>query len=160
MNGRMESHPSGRRRGRPTGCSREAIEALLRAGGTNTGIARELHTDTRRVAAIRAALDLGPARRTLTFAEKWAAVTEPAADGHLRWTGRRGDWGTPRMVYRSRDYSARRAAFEELHGRAPVGPVFPGCGWDECVRPEHLEDSPMRKALRTQLTAIFGEAAA
>ncbi|MFI0233101.1 hypothetical protein [Streptomyces sp. NPDC017086] len=155
----MTAPASGLRVGRPPGCSREDIEALLQAGGTNTGIARQLHTNTRRVAAIRAELGLAQARKTHTFAERWAAATEPATDGHLRWTGRLGEWGTPRMVYHGRDCSARRAAFEELHGRPAVGPVFPGCGWDECVRPEHLEDSPMRATLRNQLTAIFGAAA-
>lgn len=143
--------------GRPAGGSREDIERLLRAGGSNKGIARQLHTDTRRVAKIRAELGLDPIR-TLSFAEKWAAATEPTADGHVRWTGRLRDGVTPSLVHHGRDYSARRAGFEELHGRDAVGMVLPGCGRDDCVRPEHLEDRPMREQLATQFTAIFGAA--
>jgi hypothetical protein len=63
------------------------------------------------------------------------------------------------MVHRGRDYSARRAGFEELHGRDAVGFVFPGCRRDDCVRPEHLEDRPMREQLNAQFAAIFKEAA-
>jgi hypothetical protein len=141
--------------------SREEIVALLRAGLSNTAISKQLRTDMRRVATVRREENLGPAPlRTVTFAEKWAAATEATPDGHVRWTGRLRDGITPSLVYRGRDYSARRAAFEELHGRDAVGLVLPGCGWDQCVRPDHLEDRPMREQLANQYQAIFGEAAA
>lgn len=143
----------GRRRPR---ADEDRIVALLRAGRTNDAIARQLNTDGKRVARIRAREGLPPAvRRKPTFADKWAANTEPADGGHVRWTGRLRDEMTPSLVYRDRDYSARRAGFEELHGRLAVGVVRPGCGWDGCVRPEHMEDRPMRHRLDAQFTAIF-----
>ncbi|MER6534363.1 hypothetical protein ABT215_11230 [Streptomyces sp900105755] len=148
-----------RRRRRPR-ADEDQIVALLRAGRTNDAIARQLNTDGKRVARIRAREGLPPAvRRKPTFADKWEANTAPADGGHVRWTGRLRDGVTPSLVYRDRDYSARRAGFEELHGRLAVGMVRPGCGWDGCVRPEHMEDRPMRDRLAGQVAAIFGEAA-
>ena len=140
--------------------TREQIIALLKAGGTNIGISQQLHTDTKRVARVRAEEGLPAAvPRVPTFADKWAANTQPTTDGHVLWTGRLRDGVTPSLVHHGREYTARRAAFEELRGRTAEGLVLPGCGRDDCVRPDHLEDRPMRDALRNQMTAIFGEAA-
>jgi DNA-binding CsgD family transcriptional regulator len=147
------------RKRRPT-VKHTAIVDLLRAGSTNDAIARQLNTDGKRVARIRTEEGLPPAQRQQpTFAEKWAANTEPTADGHVRWTGRLRDGVTPSLVHHDRDYTARKAAFEEFHGRTPTGRVRPGCGWAPCVKPDHLEDQQMREQLNAQFAAIFGRAA-
>ena len=146
-------------RGHPN-ASRDQILTHLRAGLTDQAIGLLLRVDPKRVASIRAAEGVErPVRRRATFAEKWAANTVPTPDGHVLWTGRCRDGTTPSLVHRGRDYSARRAAFEELHHRPAQGLVKPGCGREDCVRPDHLEDRPMRAALRTQLASIFGSAA-
>ncbi|MFI9598871.1 hypothetical protein ACIHCX_03150 [Streptomyces sp. NPDC052043] len=145
---------------KPNG-SRDQIVALLRQGHTDQAIRKALHTDAKRVARIRKEEGLPPApQRIITFADKWAANTAPADDGHLRWTGRLRDGVTPSLVYRGREYSARRAAFEEHYRREPVGLVLPGCDWEPCVRPDHLEDRTIRQALTAQYDAIFGDQAA
>jgi hypothetical protein len=51
--------------------------------------------------------------------------------------------------------TAYRIAFQIRHGREPVGYVKPGCEFDGCVHPDHVEDQPMRD----QYAAIFGAAA-
>jgi hypothetical protein len=51
--------------------------------------------------------------------------------------------------------TAYRIAFQIRWGREPVGYVKPGCEYDGCVHPEHVEDQPMRE----QYAAIFGAAA-
>lgn len=146
-------------RGRPASASRDQILVLLHEGLTDQAISRLLRTDPKRVSAIRTAEGVArPTRREVTFADKWAANTAATADGHVVWTGRLNEGTTPYLVHRGRDGSARRAAFEELHHRAPQGLVKPGCGREDCVRPDHLEDRLMRAALRTQMTAIFGSA--
>ncbi|MFE0800121.1 hypothetical protein [Streptomyces sp. NPDC058812] len=146
--------------GRKANADRDQIVALLRDGLTDDAIRRELRVDAKRVAVIRREEGIGRALRPIvTFAEKWAANTEPADDGHVAWTGRRRDGVTPSLVYRGREYSARRAAFIEHYGREPEGLVLPGCDWEPCVRPDHLEDRTIRQALSTQFDAIFGAAA-
>lgn len=142
--------------------TREQVLELLHKGMGNQAIGKQLHTDPKRVAVIRREEHIPRTQtpaRVLTFAEKWAAATQDTGDGHTVWTGRLRDGVTPSMVHRGRDYSARRAGFEELHGRDAVGFVFPGCRRDDCVRPEHLEDRPMREQLNAQFAAIFKEAA-
>lgn len=146
--------------GRQPNGSDEEITALLRAGLSDKGVARRLRTNAKRAARIRAALGL-PAfeNRQVSFEERWAANTEPAGDGHMRWTGRLRDGSTPAVLHEGRDVSPRRLAFERLRGRPAVGRVLPGCGFGPCVRPEHLEDQPMRDRLEAQVAAIFGRAA-
>ncbi|MFJ8146610.1 hypothetical protein ACIQ6R_16285 [Streptomyces sp. NPDC096048] len=146
--------------GRKANADRGQIVALLLDGHTDDAIRRELRVDAKRIAVIRREEDIARAPRpVVTFAEKWAAHTVPADGGHVAWTGRRRE-NTPSLVYRGREYSARRAAFEEHYGREPVGNVLPGCGWEPCVRPDHLEDRTIRQALSTQLASIFGTGAA
>lgn len=146
--------------GRQPNGSSEEITALLRAGLSDKGVARQLHTNAKRVSRIRAGLGL-PAfeNRQVSFEERWAANTEPVGDGHMRWTGRLRDGSTPAVLHEGRDVSPRRIVFERLRGRPAVGRVLPGCGFGPCVRPEHLEDQPMRDQLEAQVAAIFGRAA-
>ncbi|WP_318205339.1 hypothetical protein [Streptomyces sp. SCL15-4] len=139
--------------------SREEIVRLLTAGHSDRYISLRHSVNSARVARIRAELGLPVTEmpQPVSFETRWATSTEPADGGHTRWVGRvRG--GRPVLRVDGRRVSARRAAFERLHGRPAVGPVRPGCGWEPCVRPDHLEDRPMRDRLNTQLTAIFGVA--
>ena len=148
--------------GRQPNGSREDIVRLLNEGCSDKEIGRRLRTSARRAAAVRAELGL-PAYtvpQPPTFAERWAAQTEPADGGHVRWTGSVRDGNSPAMTEGGITVSARRAAFEHLHGRRAVGQVRPGCGTGWCVRPDHLEDRPMRERLANQYEAIFGVIAA
>jgi hypothetical protein len=143
--------------GRKPNGTREEIVALLRQGLSDKQIGKRLRTNPKRAAQLRAELNLpATAVVALTFAERWAANTEPVGGGHLRWTGRFRDGDTPAVTDGGRTVHVRRAAFERLHGRPPVGLVLPGCGRGDCVRPEHLEDRPMRDQLAAQYHAIFG----
>lgn len=144
---------------RPNG-DRADIVRLLHEGLSNKAIGARIHTDPMRVARIRAeeGLPKTPPAPPATFEDAWAAATEPTDDGHLRWIGTHRDT-QPQIRANGRTVSARRAAFEHLHGRPAKGPVWPGCGWGPCVKPEHLEDRPMRDQLANQLASIFGETA-
>lgn len=145
--------------GRPPNASRTDIVRLIRDGHSNREIGLRLRTAPRKVAAIRAELGLPRVQsKPVTFEDRWVANTETVDGGHVRWTGRLRDGRTPFLLHEGVDSSVRRVVFERLHGRAPVGPVLPGCGRDDCVRPDHLEDRPMRAVLRSQYAAIFGAA--
>jgi hypothetical protein len=136
--------------------SRADIIALIQEGHSNREIGRRLHTDTERVAKIRAELDLPNYRPSAgpTLRQKWTARTRTVPGGHMRWTGSlRG--GMPNLMWEQRNHSARRIAFELGHGRQPVGRVLPGCGQAWCVAPEHATDAPMRRA-DAAFHAIFG----
>lgn len=136
---------------------RAEVIALLRDGLSDKRIARILHTSHMRVARIRAELDLPRFQWTVSPIEQsWAARTQPTPDGHLAWIGCWREGVQPVLKHQGADLSARRIAFRMANGREPEGRVHAGCGWTPCVRPEHVEDQPMREALRTQYTAIFG----
>lgn len=145
----------------PRGVPRTDIIALLREGHSNTEIARRLHTDKHRVATIRQELGIPRWEPTtaLTLKQAWSARTEHLDGGHMRWTGYLREGTCPVFRHRDVDYAARRVAFLIAHGREPQGRVLPGCGWQPCVAPEHVEDQPMRARLNTQVAAIFGGAA-
>lgn len=146
--------------GRQPNGSNEEVTALLRAGLSDKQIARQLHTNPKRIARLRTELGL-PAfeNRRIPFEERWAANTELVDGGHIRWTGRLRDGSTPAVLHEGRDASPRRIVFERLHGRPAVGRVLPGCGFGPCVRPAHLEDQVLRERLDAQFDAIFKEAA-
>ena len=143
----------------PAGAPRADIIALLAEGHSDREIGRRLHTNPKRVGQIRAELELpqyqpGPG---LTLEQKWATRTRTVAGGHMQWKGSlRG--GMPNLVYRQRNHSARRVAFEIGHKREPVGRVLPSCGQSWCIAPEHATDEPMRRA-DAAYQAIFGSAA-
>lgn len=147
--------------GRTPNGSDSDIEALLRAGLSDKQIGKQLRTNPKRAARLRAQLGL-PTHETpqLTFEDRWNANTQPVDGGHLRWTGRLRDGSTPAVLHDGREASVRRIAFERLHGRPATGRVLPGCGYGPCVRPEHLEDQVMRDQLEAQYAAIFGDLAA
>lgn len=148
---RRGHHHAGRRH--PNG-DRDTIIRLIRDGGTNKGIARQLHTDPQRVARIRGELGAEGVRRPASLEERWAAHTQPAHDRHLLWTGTVAN-GVPVFTYRRRTQSARRVAFRMANGRDPQGHVKAGCDVAGCVAPACMED----QAMRDQYNAIFGVAA-
>lgn len=142
---------------------RPDVAELLRAGLGNKAIARQLHMDTRPIAAARALLGVPavkPGRRPPTAPVDlfWQRVRR-LDGGHMEWTGYRTTDGTPVVKYGRRVLSARRIAFRAWHGRDPVGYVLPGCGLDECMAPEHATDRQIRAANRradNAFDAIFG----
>ena len=145
----------------PHGVPRADIIALLREGHSDREIGRRLRTNPKRVGRIRAELDLPQYQPTqvLTLEQAWSAQTRPLDGGHMAWTGYHREGTCPVLKHRGVDYTARQVAFVIAHGRQPVGRVLAGCGWRECVAPDHVEDQPMRARLRHQVAAIFGRAA-
>jgi hypothetical protein len=141
----------------PHGVPRAEIIALLQEGHSDRYIGRALRTNPKRVGRIRTELDIPrPAPSpTLTLEQTWATFTKPTGDGHLKWTGYHREGTCPVLKYRGEDYTARRLAFHIANDREPEGRVLAGCGWRECVAPDHMEDARMR----AQYNAIFGEAA-
>ncbi|MFE0651385.1 hypothetical protein ACFVZH_22630 [Streptomyces sp. NPDC059534] len=136
---------------------RQDIADMLRAGHSQAAIEKALHVDHRTVSAARVALGLPPRKpgtKPETVEETFARRTREE-DGHLIWLGH--DYAISTIEGAS--YSAARWSFQQHHGRPPVGKVFPGCGVKRCVHPCHVEDQPMRQALKAQLARIFGSTA-
>jgi hypothetical protein len=142
----------------PKGVPRADIVALLREGHSDRYIARTLRTNPKRASRLRQELQLPRAKRNvITVDQAWTARTRATDDGHLAWTGPLRE-GVPVFKVDGEEYSARRYAFQKAHGREPEGRVRTGCGTPLCVRPDHVDDQPMRNRLRTQFNAIFGAA--
>lgn len=79
---------------------------------------------------------LGPEHKKL-----FKKQTKPEGEC-LIWTGPGfGDDGFG--VFKPLGLLAHRVAFEEAHGRKPVGPVAQTCGRKRCVEETHLEERPM-----------------
>lgn len=136
---------------------RSDIAELLRAGWSGRKIAAHCQVSISSVRKAREALNLpahkpGPTPAGTVEDLFWRRV-EFTVDGHILWpnasVGIRTGHDGPRI-------SAARLAFRIRHQREPVGKVTPGCGRARCVAPAHVEDRPMRDALNTQYTAIFG----
>jgi hypothetical protein len=137
--------------------TRADVVALLCEGLSDKRIAKTLRTSHMRVAAIRKELDLPRYERTRIALERaWTTRTQPTDGGHLAWSGFWREGVQPVLKHQGAEYSARRLAFRMANGREPEGRVHAGCGWPPCVRPEHVEDQPMRDQLRNQYAAIFG----
>lgn len=138
---------------------RAEIEPLLRDGMSNQAIARQLHCDVKSVARLRAELGM-PRITTLKYpslAEAFRANTRPVDGGHLEWTGERQRVsGTPILRYREQTYTAARLAFRLKNGRDPEGYAYAECGLDQCVAPEHVDDTKARMRTREQLRYLTG----
>lgn len=96
--------------------------------------------------------------RPKSLEEAFHAHTEPADDGHVRWTGSKSH-STPAVWFAGSTYSAYRIAFRVHHGREPEGLVASACGVPGCVAGAHVEDRPMRQRSTSLYAAIFGDAA-
>jgi hypothetical protein len=135
--------------------TREQIENALRAGQSVTAISRELRADRARIRRIRDDLGLATfvrTEQTRTLEEKWAESTRPLDDGHVEWTGSRGNTsGTPVMRHRDKSHSPAAVAFRIRTGRDGKGHVFADCGMQHCIAPEHVKDETERIADREAL---------
>lgn len=142
---------------------RTDVAELLHAGHSDRQITLQLHLDSRTVADARRALGLSRhksgVKPAATPQDLFHQRTRPVDGGHLEWTGYITSGGTPFFRWRKRGYTAGRIAFAMRHHRQPVGYVRPGCGYPQCVAPDHVEDQTMRDQLRNQMNAIFGGAA-
>ncbi|MFD5031670.1 hypothetical protein ACFWM0_14830 [Streptomyces sp. NPDC058405] len=136
---------------------RTDIAALLREGLSDRAVARQTRAASTTVARHRAALGIPktlPGHFTDSTPQSlFHARTEPVNGGHMRWTGWTTNHGTPAVQWDGRHLTAYRIAFVIRWGRAPEGPVRPGCDMPGCVAPDHVEDQQQRN----QYTAIFGE---
>lgn len=142
---------------------RADVAELLRAGLSDHEVAARLHVCERTASAARTALGLplhksGP-RSASSPQDSFRQRTRPVPGGHLEWTGYRTNCGTPFFRWMKQGYTAGRIAFVMQHGREPVGKALPGCGYPQCVAPDHMQDRPMRDRLDAQYAAIFGEVA-
>ncbi|WP_372344650.1 hypothetical protein [Streptomyces sp. KL116D] len=131
--------------------------ALIRAGGSNKDIARQLHIRRARVAEVRRQIGIPNVigKRTARPPEDlYQQRTRPLDGGHLAWTGTFNSVGVPVVHTAGGFLTAYRIAFRIGHGRDPVGQVQAGCDQPRCVHPDHVED----QAMRDQYRAIFGGA--
>jgi hypothetical protein len=143
---------------------RSDVADMLRAGHSQAHIMRTLRVSHGTVKAARDWLGMpspivGRTRPPETLAEAFAARTEPVEGGHLRWTGARCTTGTPQLGIQGRYISGYQAAFILRYGREPVGRSLPGCDYQQCVAPDHVEDQPMREKTRALYAAVFGASA-
>jgi hypothetical protein len=133
-----------------------AIEAAIKDGHTDTGIAAQLHVDRRAVARVRKMLGIPPMTNSTSKLYKILKYsTAPDADGHVLWTGRRNH-GTPVIRHKEQEYPVAAVLFEERTGRKPVGFTRSECGREYCVAPSHLCDDVERLRVRLQLRALYG----
>ncbi|MFF4576884.1 hypothetical protein ACFY15_00505 [Streptomyces sp. NPDC001373] len=140
---------------------RADIAEMLRDGLTDRQIEKQAHVCHTTVAAARKDLGIpvcrGGARTTVSLAEAILMRSEPAGDGHRRWTGQLSA-KVPVLRWHGRRTTAYRAAFIAHNHRAPVGIVQPGCGKSWCVAPAHMDDRPARERNRATYAALLGGA--
>jgi len=141
---------------------RADVTALLRDGLTNTQIANRLHISRATAAAARAALGLprctADKHRPISIEDLLRARSQQTDDGHWLWTGPLDQGRVPRVRLNGCLYSPYRAAFTIRTGRAPVGPVTPGCGIRQCIAPACMDDTPARRQTAATYRALFGGA--
>lgn len=144
---------------------RADVAELLRAGYSDTAIARQLGVDrAKTVARARAALGLPKHKPGTTPAATpedlfWRRV-KPTDDGHMEWTGYITHT-TPALRHNGHLITAYRVAFRIANGRNPEGYALPSCGRDGCVKPGHHADRVDRareKRVDALYTGIFGVA--
>ncbi|MFE1264435.1 hypothetical protein ACFW5X_28395 [Streptomyces albogriseolus] len=146
---------------------RADVAELLRAGYSNTAIARMLGVDREcTVAPARAALGIPKVKPGFKAAGSiedlfWRRV-RPLDDGHMQWDGYRAKNGVPVLRHNGCNQTAHRVAFRIAHQREPEGRVRPGCDRDGCVAPACQTDRITRAEARkvdALYGAIFGGAA-
>ncbi|MFJ1657208.1 Lsr2 family DNA-binding protein [Streptomyces anthocyanicus] len=126
---------------------RRCVE-LLRAGATYAEITAELGITAPVIVRVRRQAGLPHSGRTggqpaRKKADVLAENTEPYSDGHTRWTGPMSG-RMPTLYAEQRRFNARHFAFEQHHGRRPVGYVRSNCGEQACFTGAHLTDDLMR----------------
>lgn len=133
------------------------ISHLLRTGMSDSAVARKLEINRQSVTRVRGILGLPAHPRNTTVGDKLDRFSaEPDADGHVKWTGRRGHSGTPVIRHLGVETSAAAAAFERRTGRPPVGECRADCDQPQCMAPDHLADDIERHTIRLQLRSLAG----
>lgn len=141
---------------------RSDVAELLRAGRSDSSIARELGVDAEKtVRRARVALGLPKARSGKHAAgsveDLYWLRTKPVDDGHVLWTGYRDKHsGTALVRHDGTLHTALRVAFRIKHHREPEGHVTPTCDRDGCVAPGHTQDRRIRNHTDATFAAIFG----
>ena len=133
----------------------DEIVDLVRAGGTNAGIAAQLGCCKRAVARVRDIIGLPAPARSTTRSQKLAARSFPDGD-HVGWSGLRGPTGTPRIRVFDTSLPASHVAFQDRAKREPVGIVKAVCDYPHCLNGAHLSDEIERRRVRTQERALYG----
>lgn len=135
----------------------DEMSRRVREGATNLDIARELHVDRRAVARVRVILGVKPMTNSTSAWDKLDKFSsEPDQAGHIMWTGRRGNAGTPEIRHRGTSIPAAHVAFERRTGRKPVGTCRADCDVQQCVAPAHVVDDIERRTIRGQERAVYG----
>lgn len=141
---------------------RADIAELLRAGLSDRTIARQLHTDAKKVAATRTALGLPKAKSGIrpadTPTDLYYRHTKALDNGHTEWTGSVSNEGVPALRHGGRQLSVYRIAYRLRTGREPIGHVRPACGMPQCVTPDHLDDRDDRERAIATYNSVFGGA--
>lgn len=122
------------------------VEAMLLDGATYDQVTRVVGVSAPTVKRIREELKFPAAaclRPSWSVAEALEAHTQPYGDGHARWTGPMAG-RMPQLCAQSRKLNARRVAFEQHHGRAPIGYVRAVCTDAACIAGAHLADDVLR----------------
>lgn len=140
---------------------RTDVAELLRAGVPQSEIARTLHVAPITVQRTRESLGLPAPRRVrrlpATLEAAFYQRSEELPGGHRRWLGtRRVADGQLSFIFEGRKANPFPVAFRIRWNREPVGLVKPGCGVDDCIAPDHVEDRPMREKNSATFAAIFG----
>lgn len=146
--------PKPKRGGRYTPVERAAYERrtreLLLAGKSFSEIREQVGISAPTITRIRDEAGIKPSRKTgghpaRTVADVLALHVEPYGEGHARWTGPMTG-RMPQLQAGGTRGNARRAVFEQHHGRPPVGRIRSNCGVTECIAGAHLTDNTLRAA--------------
>lgn len=144
----------------------DQMVVLLRQDLTDSAISAQLHCDRRAVARVRKLIGLPVKTNATSIQDKLDQhSTEPDADGHQLWTGRRSMSGAPTIRHCGKELPAAAVAFERRTGRKPVGTCRASCADADgnalyCVAPAHVQDDLERRRDRMTERAMIGLAAA
>lgn len=144
----------------------DQMVTLLRQDLTDSAVASQLHVDRRAVARVRGLIGLPVKTNATTPGDKLDRYsTEPDADGHQLWTGRRSVSGAPTIRQQGKEFPAAAVAFERRTGRQPVGTCRASCADTDgnplyCVAPAHVQDDLERRRDRMTERAMIGLAPA
>lgn len=126
----------------------DEIVRLIEAGGSNKSIGAQLGCDKRAVARVRDILGHAPHARATTPEQKVSERTWLTENGHVGWTGRRGNGGVPSIRVFDTTLPASHVVFRQQTGREPVGMVRAECGFAHCLNPWHISDEVQRREIR------------
>lgn len=132
----------------------EAVK-LIRAGGSDRGVSEELGMNRRSVARVRRIIGAPVITGVVPVDVKLSKhLTEPDAEGHVYWTGRRSTAGIAFLRHRGVETPVSHVTFYKRTGMQPVGMVRPDCGQSKCVAGAHVMDDVERRNLRLLLRSL------